>query len=144
MPLDVKEDEEVLDTKRMMELADVALEFKSWEDVIATLRNNVKQCHKELRYPRLELEDMPPGSVGDWLVCVLNVFGDVGMKECNGKVPKGIAEYRLVAKLCSEMDTTERTAKQRLNTLKHGNHLKLENGLIVFPVERLRPHKYMD
>ena len=136
MPVDVKSDEHVLDLKQWMDLQAVLEDYKSFDEVLRALSKNTKKCYIDLRYPALALKEMPDGSVGDWLITVVNIFGDEAV-EGGGKLPAGLPKPRLLVRMAEEMDVTERVAKTRLLTLMHGGYLEEQYANVLFPVKLL-------
>jgi len=126
------------DEQMLMELAEVAKGYASWNELINVLRCNIGKGRVILQYPSLELNDHPGGSVGDWLTIILNVFGRAGIEEMAGKLPKSLPRLRLLARMAESMDCSEFIAEKRLLTLEHGGYLRESYGCIMFPVERLK------
>jgi hypothetical protein len=140
MPLDVKEDETSPSLAEWIDFKECCEDYKDFQEVLRALRKVTKSYHVDLRYPNLALKEYPPGSVGDWLICVVNIFGEIAEEENDGKV-KPIPRPRLQVKLAAEMNTSERTAKTWLNTLINGGYLKVDFGNIPFPAHLWRGSK---
>ena len=122
------------------ELAQIVAALEPYEGLDQVLRVlakvHVRKAEVKLRYPALELKELPPGMAGDSMIAVLNVFGDVAAKR-DGVLSSAIARTYLIAKLAEELDVTECVAKKRLDALIHGAHLTESYGNVLFPLERL-------
>ena len=116
-------------------IMDLELRVSALEESKETRRPTAESA-VVLEFPVLSLESYPEGQVGDWLIAVLNVFGQIGVKEEG--VPEKLDRNRLLALMCMEMDVTDKVAKDRLRTLKNGRWLKEEYGCVKFPVHLLR------
>jgi hypothetical protein len=121
--------------EQLRELAEVAKEYSSWKELIHALRDNIAKGRVVLRYPALELKEYPQGKIRDWLVIILNIFGDIGVKE--GSFPDRIERNRLLARMSGAMNCNEALAKKRLITIEHGGYLKELYGCVLFPTELL-------
>lgn len=137
MPLDMKEGDYCPSLKEWLALQDVCECYQSFDEILYALAKGIKRTNVELRYPALKLKEIPAGSVGDWLIQVVNIFGDVAAQGDDHRVPASIDKPFLIARLCEEGNVTERVAKQRLITLMHGNYLQEEYGRVLFPVQLL-------
>lgn len=137
LPIDIKDNEYCPSLQEWLQLQEILECYDSFNEVLRALSNKVKKTNVQIRYPALNLKNIPTSSVGDWLITVVNIFGDVAAESEDHKVPSGLSKTFLLAKMCEEMNVTERNAKQWLGTLMHGHYLVESFGLIKFPTHLL-------
>jgi hypothetical protein len=122
--------------EQLREFVELAKNYQSWNELIHVLRKNISRNAINLKYPNLELKEYPDGKQRDWLVYILNIFGDAAVKGGQG-VPGSLPRHFLVAKMAEAMDVTQKISEARLRTLQNGKWLQVGWGNVLFPKEHL-------
>lgn len=141
MPIEVREDETVMTLVDAMLLKEIMEGFRSFEELKAAVSKYHKSYNLDCRYP-FEFDDLPGGSVRDWFIAVVNVFGDEGVRKFKGSgVPSKLERKYLVSKVQEELGKVERTVNGYIQSLINSEELVEEYGMVLFPKHKLKVKK---